>query len=72
MTGLSQVYNHIILLIILLHTQTPSRCRIQLKLETSLGKALIEEISFLLASVGEYYYQFKPLFSPVNQPLISR
>jgi len=35
-----------------LYTQTTSRCRIQLELETSLGKALIEENGYSLFKIN--------------------
>jgi len=34
------------------YTQTTSRCRIQLELETSLGKALIEENGYSLDEIN--------------------
>jgi hypothetical protein len=34
------------------YTQTTSRCRIQLELETSLGKALIEENGYSLVEIN--------------------
>jgi len=35
-----------------LYTQTTSRCRIQLELETYLGKALIEENGYSLVKIN--------------------
>jgi len=45
-----------------IYTQATSRCRIQLELETSLGKALIEENSYS----GEYAPAFSNKLHPCN------
>ena len=37
---------------VVLDTQTTSRCRIQLELETSLGKALIEDNGYSLVQIN--------------------